>query len=317
MYAFRKNILIGFLSALGFSLHSNTLVQAHGCMNFPNPRGSLTNRSTFIFNSIDTKAPVDWLPHFPAGSRNPLPGSGHRSQVIAAGKQGWQIYNPFLETFPWRSGVCGDMLPPSTQHHRIGGKYYYKGKIVETYESGGIISAGLSISAHHNGFIQLHICDIDKCPTPDISFRCFRTKGACRELLRAPNSVCDSGESARCGPIDRNFKGRWYFPCTKFPKNDAAMERFGRGISETILYKIPDHLACEHCVLQFFWSSAHNCNPPGVIQYYNGLDKPKVWGSCYSQGGGMGGVTRVQKDCSKHRFPEEYLSCADIRILRK
>lgn len=289
-------------------------VDAHGCMNHPNQRGSLTTRTPFIFQQIDANAPVDYHPHFPAGPISPRPGTGLRAQMAAAGRGGWTPYEPFNPRFVWRSGVCGDQKH-GPQEHLKGGKYYYNGKIVATYRQGSTIEIGVSINAHHNGFMELHLCDASKCPGGDISPACFHRAGACRQLKRARNSECDSGTSRRCAPIDRNFPGRWYLPCTRFPYTQNSIERFGVG--GTMRYQLPSDVSCDHCVLQWFWTAANSCNPPGVIEYYDGPDRPRAWGNCWGQAGAKGGVAREQRPCGGlDRFPEEYLQCADIRITR-
>lgn len=301
-------VVVKILYILPFAL-------GHGCLNYPNPRGSLQNKSTFIWNHVTDFAPIDWKPHFPAGNKSQTPGSGFASQKNVTGGRGWWMYNPFNKSMAWRADVCGDMISTGEREHRRGGRYFYEGYSVKKYYSGDVLSAGISINAHHNGYMQLHLCDVSKCPGPDISISCFLIPGACIELQRAPNRLCDGGQSKICGPIDRNYPGRWYFPCTRFPGDDFRIERFGYGVSNTILYQIPRGFSCDQCVLQWFWSAAVICNPPGVLEYYRGPDAPKVWGSCFGQGGARGGYSAVQRNCSKTHPPEEYMSCADIRVL--
>lgn len=297
------------LCALALALMHARLADAHGCMNTPNQRGTLSAGNNFVHHIVDRRAPIDYHLHFPAGSKNVRPGAGHESQRRAAGPRGWTPFRPLSSSFVWRSGVCGDPKV-GRQAHLRGGQYYYNGKIVSTYQQGGVIPVGISINAHHNGFIELHLCDVKKCGG-EISQSCFR-KGACRQLKRARHKACDSGFSKLCGPIDRKFPGRWYLPCSRYPGRDFRIEKYAPN---SILYKLPDDLSCAHCVLQWFWSAANTCNPPGVLSYFNGPDRPRNWGQCPGQGGALGGVTRDQRPCAAKRFPEEYLQCADIRIL--
>ena len=85
-----------------------------------------------------------------------------------------------------------------------------------------------------------------------------------------------------------------------------------------MLFQLPRDFKCEHCVLQWYWTSANTCNPPGVVEYFEGPNGPKHWGKCLGQGGAIGGFTKVQKSCGADtdmkRFPEEYYQCADVRI---
>lgn len=283
------------------------IIDAHGVMNRPNQRGALRT-GKFIQHGIDENAPFDYHMHFPAGEKRAKPGSGRRSQERAAGKIGWKPFTPLSPTFHWRAGVCGDLK--GERHHMRGGKYYYNGKIVAKYTQGSVIDVELTIIAHHNGFIELHICDVSKCQG-EISEECFR-KGHCRQLQRAWNPECESGNSYKCGPIDRQNPGRWYLPCSKLPVNQRGRWEYYQG--RAILYKLPEDLVCSHCVIQWFWSTANVCNPPGVIDYFDGPDAPN-WGICKGQGAAVGGVARLQRNCSKDRFPEEYLQCADVQIV--
>lgn len=282
------------------------VVIAHGVLSYPNQRGAL-RKTKFIPVAVDKDAPLDWAMHFPAGDKHVHPGMAHASQKEEGKSRGWKPFEPLNPKFFWRAGVCGDLKKKNA--HLRGGKFYYGGKIVAELKQGGILDAKVSIVSHHNGFIEFHVCDVAKCGG-EISERCFR-KGHCTQLQRAPNRRCSKKNSMECGPIDRNYPGRWYLPCTHYPYNSTGkFDSFGPG---TIKYKLPKDLNCEHCVLQWFWTTAHSCNPRGILEYYNGPDKPN-WGCCKGQGGASGGFSTVQKACEKKRFPEEYLQCADIKI---
>lgn len=298
-----------------------SLAGAHGLMNNPNQRGTLGGRENWVTRVVDKNAKTDYLGHFPAGSKNfRVRGAGGKSQVAAAGSKGWMPFEPLKKGFVWRAGVCGDLKPANKGpysadtkakmiEHMRGGEYYNGGIISATYRKGGVIGIGLSIVAHHNGFIEAHLCNVSKCGG-EISESCFR-QGHCQQLKRAKNNLCDSGRGRWCGPIDKKYPGRWYLPCTRYPLKNFKVESFD---AKYILYRLPKHVTCEHCVLQWFWSTANSCNPPGVIDYFDGDDRPRTWGNCVGQGGARGGVARGQQPCSKNRFPEEYLQCADIRI---
>lgn len=283
---------------------------AHGVMNWPCVRGALASRARFIPKGVDDTAPIDWLMHFPAGARDiNVDRPGLRSQMAAADRRGWIPFEPLDPTFQWRAGVCGDKK--SRDDHLRGGKFYHDATIVESYPQAGVIDVGLSIVEHHNGFMELHVCNVEECGG-EISEKCFR-RGHCKQLQRAPNPICDSGFSKKCGPIDSNYPGRWYLPCSTIPMHSDGWETYGRG---TILYQLPKYLRCKHCVLQWFWTAANSCSPPGVIEYFTGPDRPRNWGNCEGQGGARGGFTDTQQPCGRGRFPEEYLQCADIAIER-
>lgn len=286
-----------------------THAHAHGLMTMPPQRGALTPNNKFNRKGMFPDAPADQKAHFPAGDKSSVPGAGARSQIHEAGDAGWSPFEPMTHGFKWRAGVCGDEKGGKQEHVR-GGQFYYGGIISRTYPQGAVIDIEMNIVANHNGFMELHICDVAKCGG-EISEACFK-QGHCYQLLRAPNPSCDSGYDLRCAPRDPNYPGRWYLPCATKPEN--SQERFG---GTKMQYQLPEGLACEHCVLHWFWSAANTCNPPGVITFYEGPHGPKNWGTCVGQGGARGGYSKVQKDCGKNRFPEEYYQCADVRITDK
>lgn len=285
---------------------------SHGYVSCPCPRGAqgrfncpeVPQDPDSDFDDMDT----DYKLHFPAGDKNDVPGSGKHSQEIAAGKRGWTPFEPLKSGFRWRSGLCGDQIGKPQDHMR-GGEYYNGGVIVAKYKEGQVISISMEIIAHHNGFMELHLCDVAKCGG-EISAACFRG-GHCTQLKRVPNRKCDSGHSKRCAPIDPKYPGRWYFPCSTHHYKSNSRDYYGGD--GTILYKLPDGWSGSQYVLQWFWTSANTCNPPGVIEFFDSPIGPK-WGSCRGQGGAVGGVARNQRSCGGNVFPEEYLHCIDISI---
>lgn len=261
--------------------------------------------------------------HFPSGSKDGR-GSGHAYQKHRVRWRGWTPYDPFNPSFHLRAGVCGDTLyGPESRDHLKGGKYYNGGRPVKTYVQGGVIDVTLGIVQHHNGFMELYLCDVQHCKYKDISHSCF-TAGHCYKLKRAMGDKCETGRERTCGPTDPNHPGRWYFPCENAGRRMTTRRHgpyllYGPG---TIRYRLPKHVSCEHCVLQWYWTSANNCNPPGVIEYFEGRRGPKRWRNCPGQGGAKGGYTKVQKACGendngKQKVPEEYYQCSDIRIRKR
>lgn len=282
-----------------------TSVNAHGNMVDPPCRG-ITNGYKFwripIYARGDRNDPTA---HFPAGDKNTRPGAGKLSQERAASSKGWTLYEPTKPGFRFRSGPCGDLLSQRPGDHMKGGKYYNGGKIHKVYEQGGKISIDMVLVAHHNGFSEFRVCDAKKCGG-DISNDCLRDSNKCRMLKRAFISSCESRNDMGCGPMDPNYPGRWYHPC---PSNNGD-DFYGNG---KIVYDLPADFHCEHCILQWHWTTANGCNPPGVRNYFMGSRGPN-WGGCRGQGGAIGGYRRDRVFCEGRKFAEEYYMCADIKI---
>lgn len=274
----------------------------------PPPRGTLQgNALSPDLIPVDLSAPRDSLMHFPAGARSEEAGSGLRSQEVA-GNFMWTPFLPLSKGFNWRAGVCGD-TKKGKQEHRRGGVYYHEGKPVRTYVAGSAVGFMVDTAVHHNGFIEFYLCDVEKCGG-EISETCYKD-GACRQLKRARNKICDEGMSKECGPIDPAYPGRWYLPCANRSPGERV-DSYGRR--RTMLYTIPDDMTCKHCVLNWYYSTANYCNPPGVVSYFEGDHGPKNWGKCKGQAGAIGGYTTKTKPCGE-RFPEEYYQCADVRVV--
>lgn len=312
-----------WITCFAVATHLLMMVTGHGLMNHPNQRGSL-QKTRFVLVGLSTTSIIDLKGHFPAGNRTSSPGAALSSQIAEIAPNKWTPFEPLKKNFRWRVGVCGDQKGEWQHHMKAGrgdrdGWLYGGGQIVATYEEGGIVDVGLTIIAHHNGFMELHICDVKKCANGEISENCFRDKH-CQQLKRARNSKCDSGKSKKCAPIDPAYPGRWYLPCRTVPDKSGFFEFFGKSDS-TILYRLPEKLTCKHCVLHWYWTSAATCNPPGVVEYFEGPHGPKKWGNCPGQGEARGGYSKNAKRCGSSRqrkhYPEEYYQCADIRIKPK
>ena len=164
-----------------------SVAYGHGHLFDPLPRGLLAGSEFIEYPVFDPRAPRDYIPHFPAGDKNPEPGSGLRSQM-AAGKL-WTPYEPWRPFFRFRAGPCGDTI--NGNEHMRGGKYYYGGKITKTYVQGGILSASVVLAQHHNGFFEFTLCDVTKCGG-EISYKCLRNQRTCRKLRRVKDPRCET-----------------------------------------------------------------------------------------------------------------------------
>lgn len=128
---------------------------------------------------------------------------------------------------------------------------------------------------------------------------CFLIDGTCKQLQRASNTECDSGESQFCGPIDPRYPGRWYLPCTQRNSSGGGIlsedfERFGRTFdgTPTILYELPQNFNSEHFVLKWYWVNVDKCNPPGLITYFDDTALKPNWGTCKGVGVAEGGYEK-------------------------
>lgn len=275
----------------------------------PPQRGALAGNRVIKVPPFDKNAPFDHKSHFPAGDKSTVRGSGKSYQQKAAGYK-YTTFTPMKPGFNWRAGVCGDVKSgPGAGAHLKGGKYYYDGTIVKSVRKESSLEIEVAILVHHKGFMEFHVCDVDKkyCSSGDLTPGCFKEKN-CRQLERAPNKECDSGKSIKCGPIDRNYPGRWYLPC----EQSKAPSVYGK--QGEIKYKMPKGFTCKHCVLHWYWVAANDCHVEGVTEYFAGPDRPKMWDSCGRRGAKQGGYYVDREKCGGNKFPEEYYQCADMEI---
>ena len=302
--------------AVFVGLYLAQTVLAHGGIYDPPQRGIVCPKKAGYwikpFDELlckDAPNRWDWDWHFPAGVKNPdQRGSGLASQKRAAGGN-WTPYDPKAPGFRFRAGVCGDQKG-GQEAHRKGGMFYYpkdKPIITGTYQSGGVFTASLSVNSdgHHNGFIEFIICDVSKCPGGDISEQCLRSN-ACQKMDRVKEARCENG-SKDCAPIDPKYPSRWFLPCAQY-----GTRRDSKYLN--IKYKLPAGMACEHCVVQWYWASANQCNPPGYKEYFLSEKRPKAWGSCKGQSRAEGGYAKWLPDCGGKEFTEEYYSCIDVKV---
>lgn len=287
------------------------LICGHGSMIRPNQRGALSRRAPFTRYPVSDNTVIDYFMHFPAGDKSLVPGAGLRYQQKMAGPKGWTPYDPFDRNFVWRAGVCGDTLIGND--HLKGGLYYNGGLISAQYRQRGIIDVEVGVTAHHNGYIEVFVCDVSKCPGGDISPQCFQ-QGHCFRLKRALNDRCENRKQVDCAPADPKHLSRWYFPCKKYGQRVRNWRIYGPGVAR---FRLPRKLSCSHCVLQFYWVAANSCNPPGVVEFFKSKRSPINWRKCPGEGGATGGYAENQRECGGDRFPEEYYQCSDIRIVQR
>ncbi|GAB0496541.1 hypothetical protein MMPV_007854 [Pyropia vietnamensis] len=287
-----------------------TRVAAHGLLTDAPQRGVLFG-SEFAPDVTPVEgAPKDYHPHFPAGDKSGGLGAGRLSQLSVVNNYEGGIWTQFTPTKPgyvWKADVCGDPLwGKGAGDHMRGGRFYGDGTITRTYKAGGTLSMGMYMVAEHGGYTVLHVCDVAKCGG-EVSRECF-TNGHCKVLERAPEAEspgCAAGTRGDCAPVDPAHPERWYMPCPSTLNSPTRL-----GGDETAVFRLPPGLVCEHCVLHWYWVAANQCNPPGVTEYFTGASAPGWTASCTPA---QGGYKPLIPKCGKE-VPEEYLSCADIRI---
>lgn len=229
---------------------------------------------------------------------------------MAAAKGGWKPWEPLDKTkIRSDAGLCGDPISePAPRAHEKGGAFGPPKAMPYSavYKSGQTVQFEVDVTTNHNGFFEFFICDVDRCDD-DISEDCFK-RNQCRQLMRTKVAACESQNSKECGPIDPDYPGRWIVPCRK---GGHVGEHFMGGVH--MQYKLPSGFRCKHCVIQWYWATANSCNPPGFKEYFDKFPM-ESWGKCPGDGGAFGARNPGLSQCGGTTFPEEFWSCADVRV---
>jgi len=151
-----------------------------------------------------------------------------------------------------KCGLCGDSWHQEPRDHEVGGKFY-TGILAATYQQGQIIDIVIDLVTNHKGFFEFRVCPNENYNKTEVTQEC----------------------------LDENLLQIVDAAGTKFhiAEETDLKEKF------LLKAKLPDHLSCEHCVLQWHWTTAN------------------FWGLC-ENGSSLTG-------CGPQ---ETYRNCADIKI---
>lgn len=294
--------LLPILPILLFLL--STQASAHGLTSWPRQRGLLA-ANDFSLKPLAPSSAPDYCPHCLNGG-----GVGVVSSHIP--DKLWTPYEPTDPTFPFRDdhSLCGD--PKHQPLHMAPDGLYFANVTIATYEQADFVDMEVHINAHHNGYFEFFICNLDACASDDISKQCFQ-QGFCEKLIRVPHKSCESGHDRICGPVHPDYPGRWYLP----PRDEKhPTDNWYGGLNKKMRYALPHQMLCERCVIHWAWTTANGCNPPGYAEY----NFPQKWDGLPGDGGSVGGINRQFGTCgeSPTHFPEEFWSCSEnVRIVKK
>lgn len=102
--------------------------------------------------------------------------------------------------------------------------------------------------------------------------------------------------------IDPNFPYRYYVePVCEAEMNVDALVA---GTTHKSLYKLPDGVECDHCVLQWYWVTGNSCNAIGYKDHKYPTSSCGEWWN------------PKLTSCVGESYPEEWWNCADVSITR-
>lgn len=157
----------------------------------------------------------------------------------------------------------------------VGGKFAMR-KIVATYKSGATIKTTIQITVNHWGYLELRLCPLKG--TTDAAEKASLSE-AC--LAKYPLKAIVSGGLS-----------------TKY-----WLYRSGTAYTVTSSWKLPK-VTCPRCVLQWRYTTASMCHPPGTNETLMKKLQP-------------GGSRPCPANFQNNLYslpPERFWNCADIKI---
>lgn len=269
---------------------------AHGCLTSPRVRGALPG---FLGAPKVADGPLDTDIHGRSAG-----GVGAVAAGPPTATTGWAPFAPTAGGPVRRDhGVCGDVWNGAKDHER-GGVFYGVPVTTAVWQQGGLVDLEYLITAHHRGYLEFRVCDVDKCGG-EISHDCFET-GACQTLTRATaaedGGLCAGGDVLspsgfpECGPVQPEHPTRWYVPCTVGGPMWLGGRRGG------LRFRLPPSMTCEHCVLQAYYVGFQNCLTDEGAKTYAYPATWKSWpGGC---------VNTEEAICDGGVLPEEFWGCS-------
>jgi len=231
---------------------------------------------------------------------------------------------------PKSHGLCGNPVQGHPNPVSLADEtYLVQGEVQRTYTAGEIVTFRIGVSAHHKGHYEFRICDhgLDR-----------DTLGSWQEgqdclnewlLERAPpmEDCVPNDSRGDCQPLDEQHPERWYLPPHKkgtqsanasWSDSDATLLP-AIGEVHSMRYKIPESLSCEHCTLQWYYSTGNSClYDGGYISYFKKMAE-LGWSASEWVYGGMASWVTCENSCcgpsGTGAFGEEFWNCADIAVL--
>ncbi|KNC82635.1 hypothetical protein SARC_05075, partial [Sphaeroforma arctica JP610] len=129
-------------------------------------------------------------------------------------------------------------------------------------------------------------------------------------------------DDSHISPIDPVHPERYYLEpqCAEITKgltaaDIAAASSFNVHTFHYMKYQIPSTVACDLCIIQWYYVTANSCNPPGYKNRYDHGDWPTTYSHCSGDGPNLGWFAGPDYQSCTLRYPEEFWGCANVRVL--
>ncbi|GBF92563.1 hypothetical protein Rsub_05177 [Raphidocelis subcapitata] len=204
-----------------------------------------------------------------------------------------------------RRGGCGDRFDAP--------RYAAPGPVRAAYRAGQTVNVDVALMSNHAGRFAVQVCDLMAGRQAQAQGRCYDLR-----LAASPNptrffflpNVRGGWGGGNWGGDEPSY-GDGTFSAYPMPAissgwgctNQATCDSFrGMWVYRT-QWQLPGNFTCEHCKLQWTWTTGHNCWPTcdagdASLQCTNRQPFP----ACGQPGAG---------------YPEEFVNCADISVSEK
>ncbi|WIA32798.1 hypothetical protein OEZ86_005980 [Tetradesmus obliquus] len=198
----------------------------------------------------------------------------------------------------WPEGkfdLCGE---PANKNPK---RWNYPRTPAETYVAGQALPVHQAITANHEGRMIMRLCPLN-ATSANYKELCqilprFGCKGDhCIHWTLPPGQGLDKKKRPLI-PAYQHRSFSWYVFQSSDDFNDVP--------TYVVNYKLPDGFTCEHCILHWYWLTGNTCNPScdRSDPLYPNCDRKRM-GYC-------------GESSKPDKYPEEFWSCSDIKIVAK
>jgi len=193
---------------------------------------------------------------------------------------------PFERNYDCPLNVYGDPMPSNIQG---------------AYREGQIIEIDVLATTHHKGHFEFAVCPIDNVvPMPVPTEECFRD-----------NKLTFVSDELYGAVPDPNYPERGYIaPASKATwSNGTPGEQPVVGAEYKMKFKLPEGVAGDVVLLQWYYLTANSCKHEGYAEY----DFPEEWGSDVKLYKALPDCEDVPEDGKG--VPEQFWNCAEIKVV--
>jgi len=176
----------------------------------------------------------------------------------------WEVNNG-------KCGICGDRFDATVKEHEAPYGKFANGLIVRNYAPGDVMNVTVDVTANHRGHFTFRMCPVTS-PNQDPEQECFdKPENTLNIVAMVSSFYWISTLISQC-----------FQDSQKFILPDQLVRQYHLAV------QLPQNLLCEHCVLQWTYTTGNN------------------WGWCQDGSGQIGcGPQETFRACSDFKIEEK------------